>query len=475
MSNISDITSRSSAHLVLSVNRCAITVYIDYCTLGIGRALYGRSINRSRRMKVPAKARTSTVLVFLIGLSVVAAEAQRGLLFTVVNTPMVSNPVFSGFSLQLFSQASLGYLQAGSAFHTPYAEFSYDIYSGPRGVHRPRYFRPIHHPCWNYSWDPLVGLFNDWIWGCDLLPGLAYRSTYRPWNRIFVWTSFHSRPPPHAFAYWRDPFVPPWGPHWTQDPWAPFWDGYWDEPGFGGHYPVPYPAVPAIADPEAPTRTATRRPSSRIGSPRGYGEGAARVPGRSAVPRTSNPPGRWGEIPVLDSRDPKEPTAKPRAKGSKSPPSDLIYPPSAHPSADPRRASRAGTGKTAKAPRPSDRIGIGTVSGTKTGPRPKPKSRNRSPYPSFDRSPAPGKGVSNNPSLGRRPSPKTQARPKAYPRSPGTKPAPNHAPRTKAAPSSSRAPRALATPRPSPKMNPGPTRQPSRSSSTARRARRPGN
>ncbi|GIS80641.1 MAG: hypothetical protein CM1200mP14_22070 [Gammaproteobacteria bacterium] len=81
---------------------------------------------------MPAKARTSTVLVFLIGLSVVAAEAQRGLLFTVVNTPMVSKPVFSGFSLQLFSQASLGYLQAGSTFHTPYAEFSYDIYSGPR-------------------------------------------------------------------------------------------------------------------------------------------------------------------------------------------------------------------------------------------------------------------------------------------------------------------------------------------------------
>ncbi len=475
MSNISDITSRGFRHHRLSINHCATLFYIDYCKSGIGRAFYVHSINLSRRMKVSTRARTSTVLVFLIGLSVVAAEAQRGLLFTVANTPMVSNPAFSGFSLQLFPQAPLGYLQMGSAFHTPYAEFRYDIYSGRMGVHQPRYFRPIHHPCWNYSWDPFLGLFNDWIWGCDLLPGQAYGSTYRPWNRIFVWTSFHSRTPPHAFTYWRDPFVPPWGPRWTQDPWAPFWDGYWDEPGFGGHYPAPYPAMPAIAEAEAPTRTATRRPSSRIASPRGYGEGSARVPGRSAVPRASNPPGRWQGIPVLDSRDPKEPTARPTAKGAEPPPSDFIYPPSAHPSADPRRGSRAGSGKTAKAPRPSDRIGLGTISGTKAGPRSKPKSRDRSPYPSFDRSPAPGNGASNHPSIGRRPSPRTQGQPKAYPQSSGPKAEPNPAPRAKVAPPPSRAPKVRATPRTSPKMSPRPSRQTSRSPSTARRAQRPGN
>ena len=174
---------------------------------------------------MPAKARTSAILVFLIGLPVVTAEAQGGSLFTGVNTPMVSNSVFRGLSLQVFPQAPLGYVRVSSAFRTPSAEFGYGIYSNSRGGHPPRYFRPIYSPCWNYSWDPFLGLFNDWLWGCDFLTGLTYRSTYHPWNSFLVWRSFHPRPPRHAFTYWRDPFLPPWGPHWTQDPWAPFWDG----------------------------------------------------------------------------------------------------------------------------------------------------------------------------------------------------------------------------------------------------------
>ena len=425
---------------------------------------------------MPAKARTSAILVFLIGLPVVTAEAQGGSLFTGVNTPMVSNSVFRGLSLQVFPQAPLGDVRVSSAFHTPSAEFGYGIYSNSRGGHPPRYFRPIYSPCWNYSWDPFLGLFNDWLWGCDFLTGLTYRSTYHPWNSFLVWRSFHPRPPRHAFTYWRDPFLPPWGPHWTQDPWAPFWDGYWDEPGFGGHFPVPYPGVPAIAEPEAPSRTATRRPSARIGSPEGYGEGRARgATGRSAVPRSSNPPSKWPAIPLLDSGDPEEPKAKPRSRGSRSPPSDFVRPPSANPSLDPRKTSPTPKGKTTKAPRPSDRIRGAAVPGTKTKPRLKPKSRNRSPYPNFDRSPARGTIGSNNPSLGRRPSPKAQSRPKGYPRSPATNPATNPTPRTKATPSLSRKPRGQAAPSTSPKVSPRPPRQAPRSSSTTRRARRPGN
>ena len=424
-------------------------------------------------MEVPARVRASAVLVFLIGLPVIGAEAQSGVSFTVATGPIVSNSVFSGVSLQVFPHTPFGYVRVGSAFRTPSAEFGYGIYSGSRGNHPTRYFGPRYAPCWDYIWDPFVGFFNDWLWGCDFFTGLAYRSIHHPWDRFLIWSSFHSRPPRHAFTYWRDPFIPPWGPHWTQDPWAPFWDGYWDEPGFGGHFPASYPAVPEIAKPEPGSRTATRRPSSRVGSPRGYGGGTARPPGRSAVPRNSSPPSRWPAIPVLDSQDPEEPKEKPRARGLRPPPSDFARPPSDHPSLDPRRAGGASRGATTRTPRPSDRIRGGTVPNSKTEPRVKPKSRNRSPYPSFDRNSAGGNGTFNNPSLGRRRSPKAQTRPEASPRTPQTRPALNRAP--KATPSPSRAPRARATPRTSPKVSPKPPHQPSRPSSTARRARRPGN
>mgnify|MGYP001185665874 FL=1 len=423
-------------------------------------------------MEVPARVRASAVLVFLIGLLVIGVEAQSGVSFTVAASPIVSNSVFSGFSLQVLPHTSSGYVRMGSAFRTPFGEFGYGIYFGSRGNHPTRYFSPGYSPCWDYRWDPLGGLFNHWLWGCDFFSGLAYRSTYHPWDRFLVWNSYHPRPPRHAFTYWRDPFIPPWGPHWTQDPWAPFWDGYWDEPGFGSNSPASYPTVPD-AKPERPSRTATRRPSSRVGSPRGYGDGTARPPGRSAVPRNSSPPSRWPAIPVLDSQDPEEPKAKSRARGLRPPPSDLLGPPSDHPSLDPRRAGRASRGITPRTSRPSDRLRGGAVPDSKTKPRVEPKSRNRSPYPSFNRNPADGNGISNNPSLGRRRSPKAQLRPEVSPRTPQTKPASNRAPR--AAPSPSRAPRAQARPRTSPKASPKPPPQPSRPSSIARRARRPGN
>ena len=407
-------------------------------------------------MKVPARVWTSALLVFLIGLPVIGVEAQSGVSFTVVSGPIVSNSLLSRFSLQVFPQTPLGHFRVGPlAYRSPYPEFGYGIYSGPRDNHPPRYFGPRHSPCLGYTWDPYWGLFDDWLWGCDVFAGLAYRSTHHFWNRFLARRHFRSRLPRHAFTYWRDPFIPPWGPHWTQDPWAPFWDGYWGEPGFGGHFPASSPGVPAIAEPKVPSRTATPRPSSRVGSPSGYGEGSARTPGRSAGPRNSNPPSRWPKIPVLDSEDPEAPKAKPRSTRTGSAPPDFIRPPSAHPSPDPQKGGEAKRGTSTRNPRPSDQIRKDGAVTQKS-----PRSRNRSPY---DRGPV--GGVSDKATFGKGSPPKVRTRDKASPLIPQTKPAPNRG--TKVAPSPSGAPKPQAKPRANPKPPPLPI-------STVRRARRPG-
>ena len=111
-------------------------------------------------MEVPARVRASAVLVFLIGLPVIGAEAQSGVSFTVATGPIVSNSVFSGVSLQVFPHTPSGYVRVGSAFRTPSAEFGYGIYSGSRGNHPTRYFGPRYSPCWDYTWDPFVGPFQ---------------------------------------------------------------------------------------------------------------------------------------------------------------------------------------------------------------------------------------------------------------------------------------------------------------------------
>lgn len=415
---------------------------------------------------MPIKVRTSAILIFLIGLPLTGAKTQTGLSFTVATGPIFRNSAIGTISVQPFPGTLFGYIGIGPTSRSPYENHAYGIYSRLRG----HYYSPEYYTCWDYTWNPYSGLFSDWLWGCDPLTGLVYRSIFHSQNRFLPWRTFaYNSPPGHVFAYWQDPFVGPWGPYWAHDPWAPFWDDYWAGPSFGGHFPGSYPAVPAIVEPEVPGRTATRRPSSRVGSPPGYGGGSDRTPRRTAVPRTSATPSMWPGTPVMDSRDPEASKAKPRGTRSRPAPSDFVRPPSAHPSPDRRRASGTRQGPSS---RPSDRLRDGaTVPRTKAVPRMKPRSQDWSPYPKANRSPS--GGLSTKPSLGSRPSPKARTQANTPPRIRLARPTSNRVPRT--VPSQSRTPKAQAMPRTSPRVTPKPPRPSSRPTSTARRTRRPGN
>ena len=257
--------------------------------------------------------------------------------------------------------------------------------------------------------------------------------------------SFYQTVPRHAFTYWRDPFRPPWGPHWTEDPWAPFWDGYWDEPRFGGRLPASYPFPPPSTELEAPDRTAVRRPPARVRSPWGYDEGTAKAPDRRAAPGNATPPRKWPDVPVLGSTDPEKQKGTARAEFPEFPPSDLVRPESGSPPPGTRKTGRNWKGVPTRPPRPSGRIEGVVIPQTEAKPRLKPKNPNRSPYPRFDRSPQGVRRTPNNSFPERTPFPKSEPRPKASPRSPQLRPIPKTTART--SPSPSKAPKAQTRPR----------------------------
>lgn len=347
-----------------------------------------------------AKVRISTLLALFIGLSITGVETQDRVAFTAATGLSGSKSVLSGVSLTLLPQVPFSYVRAELGPHSFSTEIVYITYSMATAHQRLRYSQS---------------------------------------------RSFYQIVPRHAFTYWRDPFRPPWGPHWTKDPWAPFWDGYWDEPRFDRYLPANYPSPRPSTELEAPDRTAVRRPSAQVRSPWGYDEGTAKAPDRRAAPGNVTPPSRWPVIPALDSEDPKKRKRTPRAEIPEFPPSDLARPESGNPRPGTRKSGRKWKGILTRSPRPSDRIEGVVIPQTEAKPRLKPKNPNRSPYPRFDRSPQGVRRTPNNSFPGRTPFPKSKTRPEASPRSPQLRPIPKTTTRT--SPSPPKAPKAQTRPR----------------------------